>query len=465
MAYGGYSYLDKKYKPGKDDFVALFWAKGTVPIETIAEALAAESSVGTWTKLKTMNNKVWKLRAKVFKIAKTSKKSGFIWVAYPYDHFDAKNMLQFQASVLGNIFGLKELTELVALDITLPKRFQKQFNGPEAGLEGLRSYLGTHKSRRPHLGTIVKPKVGLSPKEFANVAYEAYSGGCDFIKDDENLVDQKFCEFEDRVMRMMEVMDKVRGETGKNILYSPNITDNYEAMLQRRDFLISQGARMAMLDVFIIGYSALQDIIKQLQRDGFFTHAHRAGYAAEARGNFGISFNVHQKFYRLIGVDQLHVGTGVGKMEGGPCYIKMLHDLAVEKSMAESVPLGSLGAEWDRKIKPMMPVASGGVNLGIMEPLLALHGYDVTVQAGGGIHGHPKGTRAGATAMRQSIDANLAGISLPKYAKTHKELREALKIWKYHKPDTVKKLLEQQKKNIVMLRKRALSKGINAIER
>ncbi|HID72771.1 TPA: hypothetical protein EYP38_02410, partial [Candidatus Micrarchaeota archaeon] len=86
-------------------------------------------------------------------------------------------------------------------------------------------------------------------------------------------------------------------------------------------------------------------------------------------------------------------------------------------------------------------------------------------QAGGGIHGHPKGTRVGAMAMRQAVDAAMEGIPLPKYAKTHKELAEALKKWKYVKPNSVKKLLAQEKKKAATLRKRALSKGIKYIER
>ncbi|MFH1394260.1 MAG: ribulose-bisphosphate carboxylase large subunit [Candidatus Micrarchaeota archaeon] len=465
MAYGGYSYLDRKYEPGKDDFIALFWVEGDDPIEKLAEALAAESSIGTWTKLGTMNKRVWDLRARVFKIAKVTKKSGLVWIAYPFEHFDARNMLQFQASVLGNVFGLKELKSLIALDITFPKRFQQQYLGPGHGLEGVRKYVGTGKSRRPHIGTIVKPKVGLSPREFAKVAYEAYMGGCDFVKDDENLVNQRFCPFEDRVMEMFEVIDKVEDETGRKVLYSPNITDSYNNMLMRRDFLISQDARMAMIDVFIMGYSAMQDIVDQLRRDGFMMHAHRAGFAAESRGEFGVSYTIHQKFYRLIGVDQLHIGTGVGKMEGSPLYIKALHDLAVKDRMEDKLYVGIMKTEWDSGIAPMMPVASGGVGVGIIEPLLALHGNDVNVQAGGGIHGHPKGTRAGATAMLQAVQAAMEGIPLPKYAKTHKELAEALKKWKYVSPNSVKKLLEQEKKKAAALRRRALSKGIKYIER
>ncbi|VVB98520.1 Ribulose bisphosphate carboxylase [uncultured archaeon] len=201
MAYGGYSYLDFRYKPDmENDFTVLFWAKASTPIEKTAEAIAAESSVGSWTKLSTMNDFVWThYRARVFRIDKVGKGAGFIHVAYPIEHFDAKNIMQFQASVLGNIFGLKELEELYIFDIAFPKRYQHQFSGPRHGLEGIRKMAGTQKSRRPHVGTIVKPKVGLTPKEWAHVAYQAYAGGLDLVKDDENLVDQDFCRWKDRL--------------------------------------------------------------------------------------------------------------------------------------------------------------------------------------------------------------------------------------------------------------------------
>ncbi len=466
MVYGGYTYIDKKYRPADDDFIVLIWASGSEPIEKIAEAIAAESSVGTWTKLKTMNLRVFeKLRARVYRIEKATAKSGLMWIAYPFEHFDTKNIIQFQASVLGNIFGLKELTDLRVLDITFPRKYQKQFSGPYGGIEGIRRYIGTAKSRRPHLGTIVKPKVGLTPREFANVAYEAYMGGCDFVKDDENLCDQKFCPFRARFEEMTEVVDRVRSETGRRVLYAPNISDRHERMVERLDYIHFHGAPLAMIDVFVIGYSALQEITEEIKGKRMFSHAHRAGYACESRGAFGITFAVHEKFYRMLGVDQLHVGTGVGKMEGSPLYIKRLRDIISLQELEEKIYLGSLAQEWDAKIKPVMPVASGGVGPDVVDGLLALHGNDVVVQAGGGIHGHPKGTRVGAKAMLQAIEAAMKGVPAPEYAKKHKELAEALKIWRYKPPNTVKKLLEQEKKGAKTLRKRALSKGLGEIEK
>jgi glycosyltransferase involved in cell wall biosynthesis len=135
--YGGYSYIDRRYVPSEDDFIVLIWVKGKAKVEKLAEAVASESSVGTWTKIKTMNEKVFKeYRARIFKIIKVTEKSGFVYIAYPWEHFDQKNVLQFYAGVLGNLFGLKELEECYILDINFPKKYQKQFNGPEFGLNG-----------------------------------------------------------------------------------------------------------------------------------------------------------------------------------------------------------------------------------------------------------------------------------------------------------------------------------------
>ncbi|MBR9689962.1 MAG: ribulose-bisphosphate carboxylase large subunit, partial [Candidatus Altiarchaeota archaeon] len=314
MAYGGYSYIEK-YRPKKDDFITVLWMKGTVPFEKLAEALAAESSVGTWTKLSTMNDFVWKkLRARIFKTVKVTKNSGFAYIAYPYEHFDSKNILQILASIRGNIYGMKEMTELKLLDWIIPEKFQKQFPGPKVGIKEIRKITGAKK--RPHVGTIVKPKVGLSPREWANVAEQAFMGGLDMVKDDENLVDQKFCRWEDRALRVINIAEKVKSETGEGKIYVPNISDSSSRMLERIDFLEDHGWKMAMIDVYVMGLAGLEDVLKELHKKKFLVHAHRAGHGAETRGPWGVGYAFWEKIYRLFGVSSLHTGTGVGKMEG-----------------------------------------------------------------------------------------------------------------------------------------------------
>lgn len=468
MVYGGYTYTDLKYIPGKDDFVVLFWANGTQPIEKIAEAIAAESSVGSWTKLKTMNDFVWKhYRARVFWIGKVSANSGFVKAAYPIEHFDKKNIAQFQASVLGNIFGMKELTELYVCDVSIPLKYQKQFKGTVHGLEGLRKIVGTTKSRRPHVGTIVKPKVGLAPKEWANAAYESYAGGLDLVKDDENLVDQDFCKWKDRLHNVIKAIEKAEGETGQNHVYSSNVTDVFSRMVNRIDYLNSMGVQdkvLVMLDVYVLGLSMVEDALEITRKYKFAVHAHRAGFAAVNRGSFGINFQVYEKFYRILGTDQLHIGTGVGKMEGVPMVVKRYHDIADKQNLEEKMYFGSLAMEFAPHIKPILSIASGGLDAGDVDALIALHGNDTNMQAGAGVHGHPGGTRAGAISMRQAIDAAMEGIPAPEYAKTHKELAEAIKLWGYTDPKIIVRELERERKNAAKLTAFVLKKGRKGLE-
>jgi ribulose-bisphosphate carboxylase large chain len=358
---------------------------------------------------------------------------------------------------------LSELSSLRFLDIWLPKRLQRLYLGPKFGLEGIRKRIGTEKSRRPHMGTIVKPKVGLAPKEWAKVAYEAYLGGIDFVKDDENLVDQDFCRWEERVHEVLQVIDKIKSETGRTVIYSPNITDSYTKMLERMDQLKDMGWDWAMLDVYMIGYSALLDITRELHNNNFIIHAHRAGHTAETRGAFGVEYTIFAKLWRLIGVDQLHTGTGVGKMEGMPAFIQLYGDICRKNKSNESLHLLSLGFEWDNKINPLMPVASGGLNAGSVDALLEIYGTDVVIQCGGGIHGHPGGTRSGAKSVYDAVTAAMKNSSSIQEAKKSKELNQALEKWGYVEPKNIKEQLGLIKTKKEKLIKMLMSKGYDAI--
>jgi ribulose-bisphosphate carboxylase large chain len=453
MVYGGYKYLEFDYEPDlENDLIVWHWLDGYEPIETLAEAVAAESSVGTWTELKTINEKVFEtLRAKVFRIEKATDYSGFIWLAYPLDHFEKGNLLQILASIRGNIYGLSELSALKFLDIGIPKKLQKLFNGPKFGLEGVRKRLGTLESRRPHIGTIVKPKVGLAPSEWAEVAYQSYIGGVDFVKDDENLVDQEFCPWEERVHAVLEVIDKVKWETGRKVIYSPNITGPFSQMLERIDKLKAMGWDIAMLDVYMIGYSALIDIVRVLGNLGFIIHAHRAGHTAETRGEFGVEYNVFAKLWRLIGVDQLHTGTGVGKMEGSPLLINNYGKIVRDREIPEALHLLNLGFSWNDDIKPVMPVASGGLDAGKVDALMEIYGTDVVIQAGGGIHGHPQGTAAGARSLKCAVEGVMEGKNSIEKAYECSDLAQALEKWGYVDPGEIKEIFsvfEEDKENL-----------------
>jgi ribulose-bisphosphate carboxylase large chain len=254
------------------------------------------------------------------------------------------------------------------------------------------------------------------------VAYDAWLGGCDICKDDENLSSMSFNPFEKRVKETLKLRDRAEAETGEKKIYMPNVTAETKTMIERARYVKSMGGEYAMVDILTVGWSGLQTL-----RDadlGLVLHAHRAMHGALTRNpNHGISMLVLAKLARLIGVDQLHIGTVVGKMEGGAHEVEDIGEEVEERVVR---PHGHVLAENWHHIKPTFAVCSGGLHPGHVPALVRMLGRDIIIQIGGGVHGHPGGTVAGATAARQAVDAVMEGQSLSEYAKSHRELAAAL---------------------------------------
>ncbi len=422
-AYKYKSFIDLKYKPKKTDVILQYKvtpAKG-YNFREVANMVAGESSIGTWTEVKTMKKRIWrKLAPRVFYMDKKNKR---IRIAYPIRLFELGNLPEILSSIGGNIFGMKSVDGLLWEDIGIPKKMLKSFLGPRFGIKGVRKILGV--KNRPLVGTIVKPKVGLTSSEHAKVAYQAWRGGCDIVKDDENLTSQDFNEFEARFLKTIKAMKGAEKETGEKKAYLVNCTAETREMIKRIKFVQDHGGNYIMLDIITLGWSALQTA-------RLFTklpiHAHRAGHAMFDRNpNHGMSMEVIAQLARMVGVDTLHIGTAYGKMTGGKDEVLHIEKEIESKFTKETKKY--LGQKW-YGVKPILGVASGGVYPTMIPKIIKFMGKDVVIQAGGGIHGHPKGTEAGARAMRQAVDASLKNIPLRTYAKNHEELKEALEKWK-----------------------------------
>lgn len=400
-------YVDLKHKPKETDVVCAFCVEPQgVGIKEAAGGVAAESSIGTWTELTTVKPYVEKRAARVF-----SMEGNNVQIAYPIELFEFGNMPNILSSVSGNVFGLRTLRNLRLNDIRFPPELVKSFKGPKYGVNGIRKLLKVYD--RPLVGTIIKPKLGLKTQDHAKVAYEAWVGGCDIVKDDENLSSQRFNPFEDRLIKTLESRDKAEEETGERKVYMPNVTAETKEMLKRAEFVLNHGGEYIMVDILTCGFSALQTL--RAENFNLVIHAHRAGHAAFTKNpKHGISMRVIAKIARIIGVDQLHVGTVVGKM------------FETREEVAENC---EALREKMNGLEPVLPVASGGLYPGLVPALIEFFGKDFAIQAGGGIHGHNNGTVAGANAMRQAVDATLGGTPLNEYAKTHKELEIALQMW------------------------------------
>ncbi|MGF3523143.1 MAG: RuBisCO large subunit C-terminal-like domain-containing protein, partial [Candidatus Bathyarchaeia archaeon] len=211
-----------------------------------------------------------------------------------------------------------------------------------------------------------------------------------------------------------EARDQAEAETGEKKVYMANVTGETDTMIKRAEFVKEHGGEYIMIDILTCGWSALQTLRDQDLR--LVIHAHRAGHAALTKNpKHGIAMKVIATVSRLIGVDQLHVGTVVGKMS------------ETKAEVLENIHALKTTLHGHNKV---MPVASGGLHPRLVPELIEIFGKDVVIQAGGGIHGHTDGTIAGAKAMRQAVDAVLKGESLDEYAKSHKELQTALELWR-----------------------------------
>jgi ribulose-bisphosphate carboxylase large chain len=417
MSYKGF--IDLGYKPKNTDLICQFKitpAKGR-RLNDVSEMVAGESSVGTWVDVMTMKSNIRKkLAPKVYYIDKKNKRAR---IAYPCDLFEFGNLPDIMSSIGGNIFGMKAVDGLLWEDVKLPRDILKSFKGPRFGIEGLRKKFKVKK--RPFIGTIVKPKVGLNSSEHARVAYESWMGGCDIVKDDENLTGQKFNQFKPRFLKTIKLNEKAEKQTGNKKAYLINCTAEAEEMKKRIRFVEDNGGNYIMLDIITLGWSALQTARNYTKLP---IHAHRAGHAMFDRTpNHGMSMEVIAQLARMVGVDTLHIGTVFGKMTGAKKEV-----LHIEEEIESPFTMKTnenLSQKWF-DVKPVLGVASGGVSPVIVDKLIKLMGNDVVIQAGGGVHWHPKGSRYGAMGMKQAVDATVDGVSLQEYAKTHRELREAL---------------------------------------
>ena len=275
------------------------------------------------------------------------------------------------------------------------------------------------------------------------MVYEALRGGLDFTKDDENINSQPFMRWRDRYLFCMEAVTRATAATGEIKGHYLNVTaGTMEEMYERADFAKELGSVIVMIDL-TIGYTAIQSMSKWARRNGVILHLHRAGHGTYTRQKtHGVSFRVIAKWMRLAGVDHIHAGTVVGKLEGDPNSIRGYY-ATLRQNTLEADPTRGLYFEQDWASLPaVMPVASGGIHAGQMHQLLHYLGEDVVLQFGGGTIGHPQGIAQGATANRVAVEAMIQARNegrdflnegpeiLAKAARWSRELREALEVWK-----------------------------------
>ncbi len=409
LEYRKMGYWEPDYEPKTTDVIALFRITpqdGVDPVEAAA-AVAGESSTATWTVVWTDRlTACEKYRAKAYRVDPVPNAPGqyFAYIAYDLALFEPGSIANLTASIIGNVFGFKPLKALRLEDMRLPVAYVKTFDGPATGIVVERERLD--KFGRPLLGATVKPKLGLSGRNYGRVVYEALKGGLDFTKDDENINSQPFMHWRDRFLYCMEAVNKAQAATGEVKGTYLNVTaGTMEDMYERAAFAHELGSSIIMIDL-VIGYTAIQSMSKWARRHDMILHLHRAGHGTYTRHKtHGVSFRVISKWMRLAGVDHIHAGTVVGKLEGDPLTTRGFYDILREDYNETRYEHGIFFDQDWAGTRKVMPVASGGIHAGQMHQLLHHLGEDVVLQFGGGTIGHPQGIAAGAMANRVALEA------------------------------------------------------------
>jgi ribulose-bisphosphate carboxylase large chain len=412
-----------------DRIIAKYFVETPHPVEYAVEGIAGEQSSGTFVAVpgETEELKI-RARARVESITPletvdTPSLRGSrppkgqtgapkyhraeVVLSFPINNV-GPNLPTLVSTVCGNLYELSELSGLKLLDLELPPVFAERYPGPQFGIEGTRNLTGVHG--RPIIGTIVKPSVGLTPGQTAELVRALDEAEIDFIKDDELMADPPHSPLKDRVAAVMREINRLADKTGKKIMYAFNISDDTDAMLRHHDLVLQAGGTCVMASINNVGFAGVAHLRRHSQLP---IHGHRNGWGMFTRHPaLGIEFTAYQKLWRLAGVDHLHV-NGVQNKFWEP------DDSVVKSIQALLTPMfGGYSA---------MPVVSSGQWGGqAPETFRRTQTVDLMYLAGGGIMAHPGGPASGVRALQQAWEAAVQGISLDDYARTHEELRQTI---------------------------------------
>lgn len=395
-----------------------------------AAHFAAESSTGTNVSVSTTNEFTKSVDAIVYYINPDIEE---MKIAYPIELFDRNirdgraMMVSFLTLAIGNNQGMGDIEYAKMLDFYFPPQYLNLFDGPSTDISHLWKVL-----RRPHInggfivGTIIKPKLGLQPKPFADAAYEFWLGG-DFIKNDEPQGNQVFAPLKKTIPLVVDAMKRAQDKTGQAKLFSANITaDDPFEMIARGEYILEQFGEYAqqvafLVDGYVGGPTAITTCRRRFPQQ--YLHYHRAGHGAvtSLSSNRGYTAFVLSKMARCQGASGIHTGTmSFGKMEGEKSDVMMASMIEREEAQGPAFHQKWYG------MKPTTPIISGGMNALRVPAFFENLGHsNLIMTAGGGVYGHVDGATVGAISLRQAEQCWREKANPVQFAKEHREFARA----------------------------------------
>lgn len=388
---------------------ARYWIETPLPVEQAAAVLAGEQSSGTFIAVPGESEALkQRFAARVENIevletvsspsipSKTMAGQVFtrakVEVSWSVENF-GHNLPVLMSTLQGNLYELRQFTGLKLLDFDVPKLWSLWFRGPAFGIEGSRELTGVEK--RPLIGTIIKPSIGLSPEDTADIVRQLIHAGIDFIKDDELQGSAANSPFDRRVEIIMKVIREHAQQTGKQVMVAFNISDDLDPMKRHYEKILTEGGNCAMISLNAVGLSATKAIC---EFGDLVIHGHRNGWGMLNRHPLlGVEFPAYQKFWRLAGVDQIHVNGIQNKFWESDASVVRSIKACLEPMVGKGI----------------LPVVSSGQWGG-----QAFRTYELTQTcdllylAGGGILAHPGGAAAGVTALHQAWHGAVNGKTL-----------------------------------------------------
>ena len=395
-----------------DKFSVTYCITSKQDLKQVAEKICNDQTTGTFTKIPEVSKEVFNnFSAEIINVQQewiAGKYQGKVTIAYPISlsGYDLSSILTI---AIGGVSSIKVIDSLMVEDIEFSRLFISKFNGPKFGIQGTYNKLGI--TGGPVIGGILKPNIGITPQDSAELVARLAEANIDFIKDDEKLQSPPYSHVKQRIDTIMPVIDNWQQKTGKRVIYAFNICHSDIGEIERNhEYLAKKGGDAAVINVNQIGICGLDSINKFSQ---VILHAHTNGLAFHERSKWGVAFRVWQKIWRLLGIDHLQINGIDGKYwQDNDSVIAAYQDM--------TRPLGSLMST--------LPVFCSGQWGGQVPETYKRTEFstDLMYLGGGGIHGHPMGAQGGVTAIRQAWESSVANQDLYDYALTHPELSQAL---------------------------------------